>query len=376
MGAKPFCFFLAFSTPFLFVQTTNAQGCPGNLLTSLIRGNEVVEYNVITGQQVGVLAQLERPGLLAIDRNQHVYVIRLGSDLDPDPIIVEYNRNGQVIKTFGQDVLVSPGGIAVGRRGHVFVSAGWWEGLMQREGVLEFDNEGKLVGPVFTVGNDSIGVTGLVFGPNGNLFVLANIWTDVQIPIVEYDFDTGAWTPVDPNSVLPWGLWIGIGFNSRDNLLVSNTDTNGVYEFDPWTHTLVAEHTPVCPPGYFRHDMTVAPDDDFYVSCNCYMEGFFIIGYDGTTGEPNGVMLDDQFGPGVGNVVATNMAFMPYPLGDYDRDDDVDLGDFAGFESCFTGPGASGLLPHDCRCMDFNEDNDVDLQDFIAFQTAYTGPGT
>ena len=350
-----------------------AKGRSGNLFVCVPALWEIVEYDVSAGQRVGVFAELPYAAFLAFGRDQHLYVISLGVS-SIDPVIVEYDRAGQIVKTFGQDVFAAPLGIVAGRGGHVFVSCLWLEGEADRIGVLEFDADGQLVGPVFVVPGFT-DVAGLAFGPNGNLFILANMWWDPPIPIVEYDFDTDEWTPVDTNGLLPWGVWIDIAFNRRDNLLASEGLTHGVYEFDPRSHELVAEHAAMCPDRFWVCGLAIAGDDDFYVACGRNLEGFYIAGYDGTTGEPNGVMLDDQFGPGVGNISASSMAFMPYPLGDYDRDDDVDLADFVGFDSCFTGPGASDLLPHDCRCMDFNEDSDVDLQDFLAFQTAYTGPG-
>ncbi|MCK4660372.1 MAG: hypothetical protein KAV82_12690 [Phycisphaerae bacterium] len=58
--------------------------------------------------------------------------------------------------------------------------------------------------------------------------------------------------------------------------------------------------------------------------------------------------------------------------GDYDRDADVDLKDFAAFQGCFTDPG--GLMSLPCRVMDFDSDNDVDLGDYAEFEKALVGP--
>ena len=69
-------------------------------------------------------------------------------------------------------------------------------------------------------------------------------------------------------------------------------------------------------------------------------------------------------------------------LGDYDRDCNVDLDDYAvdcvhqggvPMHGCFGGPGA----PHAAHCevFDFDSDGDVDLQDFAGFQRAFTGAG-
>jgi len=65
-------------------------------------------------------------------------------------------------------------------------------------------------------------------------------------------------------------------------------------------------------------------------------------------------------------------------LGDFDRDGDVDLADFAGFQNCFTGPGQPRTL-RTCFPADFDGnlvagDLDVDLDDFAWFAEYLTGP--
>lgn len=56
--------------------------------------------------------------------------------------------------------------------------------------------------------------------------------------------------------------------------------------------------------------------------------------------------------------------------GDYDGDRDVDLGDFAFFDGCLTGPAATGTLEQGCDAFDFEGDLDVDLADYAAFGDA------
>ncbi|MFH0982300.1 MAG: hypothetical protein V2A79_12275 [Planctomycetota bacterium] len=56
--------------------------------------------------------------------------------------------------------------------------------------------------------------------------------------------------------------------------------------------------------------------------------------------------------------------------GDFDKDGDVDLKDFAAFQVCF---GSTGHLPT-CSAGDFNGDGDVDLGDYHAFNLVITGP--
>jgi hypothetical protein len=57
---------------------------------------------------------------------------------------------------------------------------------------------------------------------------------------------------------------------------------------------------------------------------------------------------------------------------DVDGDGDVDLGDFAGFPYCLTGPGQP--MNAGCERLDFDQDGDVDMADFSLMQTSFTAP--
>lgn len=57
--------------------------------------------------------------------------------------------------------------------------------------------------------------------------------------------------------------------------------------------------------------------------------------------------------------------------GDFDGDGDVDLMDFAQFDSCVTGPGGEASDP--CDVFDFDGDHDVDLADLRGMLLAFTG---
>ena len=55
--------------------------------------------------------------------------------------------------------------------------------------------------------------------------------------------------------------------------------------------------------------------------------------------------------------------------GDADEDGNVDLHDFARFQTCFGADGTG-----DCKCVDMDNDNDVDLTDYARFYEALSGP--
>jgi parallel beta-helix repeat protein len=54
-------------------------------------------------------------------------------------------------------------------------------------------------------------------------------------------------------------------------------------------------------------------------------------------------------------------------LGDCDPNGRLDLADFATVPDCLAGPGST--VPAECDCADMDSDNDVDLADFAEFQT-------
>jgi len=59
-------------------------------------------------------------------------------------------------------------------------------------------------------------------------------------------------------------------------------------------------------------------------------------------------------------------------FGDFDLDADVDLTDFAFFQTCFSGPNRAPSLV-ECRSADADGDDDVDLADFAWFQNCFNG---
>ncbi len=60
-------------------------------------------------------------------------------------------------------------------------------------------------------------------------------------------------------------------------------------------------------------------------------------------------------------------------FGDVANDGDIDGDDFAQMRECFGGVGEL-IPPSPCRVMDFDQDQDLDLADWYGFQSAFTGP--
>ena len=137
----------------------------------------------------------------------------------------------------------------------------------------------------------------------------------------------------------------------------------------PTSQTICAGHDPL-------HLMTTAsgfptPDLQWRV------DGIDIENATDTTFMLDPVDVDDA---GVYDVVATNICGSdtsapatiivntPGP-GDYELDCDLDLADFAAWQTCMTDPDATTSEP--CAPLDFDMDFDIDLTDFAEFQNAY-----
>jgi photosystem II stability/assembly factor-like uncharacterized protein len=59
-------------------------------------------------------------------------------------------------------------------------------------------------------------------------------------------------------------------------------------------------------------------------------------------------------------------------IGDFDKDADVDLEDYAHWDDCMTGPD-NGPIADGCEPFDSEPDDDVDLRDFAEFQVVFGG---
>ncbi len=62
-----------------------------------------------------------------------------------------------------------------------------------------------------------------------------------------------------------------------------------------------------------------------------------------------------------------------YDGADADGDDDADLADFARFQECYTGSGAT-TLGWPCLVFDSEDDDDIDVADYLFFEGGLIGP--
>lgn len=63
----------------------------------------------------------------------------------------------------------------------------------------------------------------------------------------------------------------------------------------------------------------------------------------------------------------------PEPFADWDRDNDVDMLDFAELQRCYTLTPTA--IESGCECFDYNHDGKIDEDDFTVFMACGSGPG-
>ncbi len=91
----------------------------------------------------------------------------------------------------------------------------------------------------------------------------------------------------------------------------------------------------------------------------------------GTVGQPDAGFASGGDFELIGGfwTVTTAPTLLP---GDCDGDGDVDLSNYAGFPDCATGPD-DGPPAAECACYDVNRDDAVDMLDFADIQIGFTG---
>jgi hypothetical protein len=173
-------------------------GPNGNLFVGSEFTNQVLEYNGMTGAFITDFVPagtLSSPIGLVFGPNSNLFV---GSSFEPghpppDPppagAVLEYNgATGAFITTFARgEGLLAPQGLVFGPNGNLFVSD-------ISSQVLEYNGTtGAFITDFIPEGSGGLlGGRGLVFGPNGNLFV-----TSIEVgtglgQVLEYNGTTGA----------------------------------------------------------------------------------------------------------------------------------------------------------------------------------------
>ena len=210
-----------------------------------------------------------------------------------------------------------------------------------------------------------VDVSGLAFGPDGTLYGL-DAWTQVVIAI---DPETGEGTVLGATGAL---VGNGLTFTPDGRLYAVGFEADGA----PALFTINLETGAAAEVGAFGPAFSITSSLGFvgevlYADAKEESTGVnWLVTIDRETGQATKVGPFDPFW----TMSMGGMAFLPGE-GDADRDGDVDLDDFAIFQSCFTGVlDTRDPLPVACVFLDADDDNDLDLTDFADFQSAFTGP--
>ena len=178
------------------------------------------------------------------------------------------------------------------------------------------------------------------------------------------------------------GMWSGGSATIAHSIFWGNTDDEGTgedaqiryYSDNPptvrysdiqgWTGVLGGEGNVDVNPWFVDPD---GPDDVLGTeddNLRLAMESLLI-----NAGDPDPPLLQRYDGDGHFRTLygRVDIGAYEFGVGDYDWDLVCDLGDFAVWESCMTGPD-SDTYDDDCRAFDFDADGDVDLFDLAGFQ--------
>lgn len=265
----------------LFPEALTVQGAGGsNLYVADTSKNQVLRYDGTTGQFVATIAEFFYP-----------------APKEPRPY-----------------VLSRPSGLALGSDGLLYVSSA---GTKQ---ILRFNPRTNTFvdvfiapgGPYPTPGNgryDVVSPSDLLFGPNGNLYVL-NEFGRIQ----RFDGRTGAYLDLLQPTTYTIG---GIAFGADDDLYVTVPFNDVVLRLDATTGRVLNTFVPPGSGGLERPGkLAFGPDGNLYVISNATNE---VLRYNGRTGAFLGVFVQGSIdtpypipgGPDTGLVSPTGLAFGP-----------------------------------------------------------------
>ncbi len=367
------------------------RGAPGDLYVCNSVRNNVLQFD-IDGNFVCEFATrgsggLHRPTDLTWGPNGNLFVC--------GPVILDPPVQGAVWEydgatgAFIRDFVPTGGGGLAGPSGLAFGGA---------DGNLYVVNEDSSGGHHINVYDRTSGVFIRTFGlgdvdqnmprfdASGRMFVSDESPNPLGPILEEWDEMTG--TQEDDlvrGAASAWGF---IRMLDEGHWLVADDYNNQIRRYDGATGVLldipVDASGPVVPLGLLTPvDLAYGPDGNLFVSSLItYIPDIAkytgaIHKYDGDTFEALSVFGFRTPGPARDDELhkPRGMEFKPLP-GDFGGelsggDWDVDPDDFAEFEARFTGPGVQTIDAHALVAFDSDRDNDLDLADYAAFQRAF-----
>jgi len=314
-----------------------AFGHNGNLLvTSWNPGDgSVLEYDGITGRKLGTFIPAGTGGMLVPERlafgpNGNLFVLHRNTSCSASGVLEFDGLTGAFVRDF---VPLGTCGLACG-------------------GDLEFGGPPDWHLYVTDTVRPMDGPSGGVYFFDGQTGACLSGGQLILPPLASFRSRALEFSPHNANLVLPW--W-------------SPSGQGRVTEYDPQTGAVLG--TPIPPPA---GDIEQAIASDFGPDGHLFVAGYpdYVFEYDLLSGTVLGIFAAQTSSSGTS--VASELAFIPI-VGDADGDWDLDLGDFAAFQACFSGDGVTPGK-YNCLTFDFDRDGDVDLTDLSAFTERLTGP--
>ena len=253
---------------------------------------------------------------------------RPGGGTDNFLLVADFNRDsvrrydgvtGAFVDTFvpkHRGGMNQPWGVLFGPHDHnLYVSTGEFAGPGQLKGVLRYDGDTGAFIDNFAVGGNLASPRGIIFGPDGNLYVADRkfIGQDWQLEgrVARFDGTTGAYlgdfVPLGSGGLsVPTQLVFGpsVEDSGRLDLYVVSTGTDSVLRYDGTTGAFLGEFVASGSGGLQGPvTMTFGPDGDLYVA-DFYSSDLAVKRFEGPSGPTPGAFIDTFVPAGSGGLRA------------------------------------------------------------------------
>ncbi len=207
---------------------------------------------------------------MAIDRQDHVYAFTRA-----EPPLIVLDRDGAVIRTWGEKVFASPHGVRVDRNGYL-----WMTDWRSRDGkghqVFKYDTDMHLLLTLGTAGvagegpDTFNGPTDVAVAPNGDIFVADGHFNSRIVKFSSEGRFIKAWGRKGSGPG-EFDVPHTVAFDSRGRLFVGDRSNKRIQIFDQ-SGTFLDQWTQFgSPSGIF-----ISPDDTIYVVDYNDREGLFV----------------------------------------------------------------------------------------------------